>query len=481
MMRPFLLLLAVVPLAAQSLRIGPVYPNSFPNLEIVVEADRPVTAEALTLLEDGVAAGRAVNLRRFHETGEGVAVGVLIDASGSMRGRPMEAIRQGLSGFVSRARSYDQIAIASVANEVRWEADWKTPREELAKALQSLQARGTLTHLWDGIAATLQKLSGEELPARRRLVVISDGYDEGSETTLAAVTAQAARQRIPVDCIGITRANPVHLRNLEELARKTGGNFRAAADTESLKDQIAGGIQRLLDTPVARFRAKRLQADGNTHDIGVRWDTGALTDSEAVTLPRSVSTPFRWGWAVAAGIGVILLLAVLRRPRRTGALPPPPARIEPRPVDLPAATPAFVPSTGATNVVQHLDPVDDPRIPARRKTEFAYAFQPPAPHRPAAWLRGLQGPAAEWRIPIHSNEFWIGAAPNNHCTLELDESVSANHACIRFEGSSLRVYDNRSTNGTWVNQLRVADSARLLSPGDRLKIGKSTFAVEPES
>jgi Mg-chelatase subunit ChlD len=481
-MKPAILSLALALAAgAESLRVGPVYTKDFPDFDIVVEAttatsNTTLKAADITLVEDGTPANVATNLRRFREMGQGVAVALVIDVSGSMRGRPMQAIREGLAGFVSRARDYDQVAIASVADETRWEVEWTTPRADIKQRLVQLEARGSLTRLWDGLEEALTMLDRPELVARRRLVVISDGHDEGSRTTLAEVMAHAIRLRIPIDCIGITRSNPAYLRTLELLARNTHGTFRYADDTEALKDRIANGIELLLDTPVATFRAKTLTGDGKLHDVGVRWDSAGLTDQERVTLPKLTWQWFRW-WhgAIAGTVALFALALVFRRRKPASLLPPPtdpirpPAPVRPDPDYLPPG-PIYVPG-----------PIFKPTEPARHRTQLAIAFAPPTPERPTAYLRGLDGPAAGWRVPIDRGEFWIGAESNNACKLELDETVSANHACIRFEGSSLRIYDNRSTNKTWHNRQPLTDAAALLAPGDQIRIGRSTFALETDS
>ncbi|MCX6607457.1 MAG: VWA domain-containing protein [Acidobacteria bacterium] len=473
-MRYSLILLAVAALAQDrgTFRVGPVYTKNFPDFEMVVEAAPPagtastaLRAADLTLLEDDTQGGKATSMRRFEETGEGVAVIINIDASGSMRGRPMQAIREGLAGFVGRARDFDKIAVATVANDTRWEATWATPRAELKRRLEAIDVRGTKTLLWDALDESLTLLEHPGLPARRRLVVISDGHDEGSQLSLSAVIEHAARLRIPVDTIGITGAGAEYLQFLESLSRATQGTFRAVSTTEALQESIAGGIQKLLATPVITVSADRLRADGLTHNVGLRWEPNGLADQDRVVLPKSslsfLPNWLRW-WFALPIVGLALLPLVFRR-RRTGALPPP--------MNIP-----YVPPPAAPVVVPVTPP--PPMAPAPKRTQFAASFPAPSPERPAAYLRGVEGPGASWLVAIDRAEFWIGAVANNHCQLGMDETVSGNHASVQFEGGSLRIFDNDSTNKTWVNGEALARGARLLNPGDRVRIGRSTFVLE---
>ena len=73
-------------------------------------------------------------------------------------------------------------------------------------------------------------------------------------------------------------------------------------------------------------------------------------------------------------------------------------------------------------------------------------------------------------------DFWIGAAENNDLRID-DDTVSANHAWLRVEAATLKVIDNHSTNNTWVNRQPVGDTARIVFPGDEIRIGRCVFVV----
>lgn len=91
-------------------------------------------------------------------------------------------------------------------------------------------------------------------------------------------------------------------------------------------------------------------------------------------------------------------------------------------------------------------------------------------------LAGKARAVAGRTVAIDRPDFWIGAAANNDLQID-DDSVSANHARFRVEGSALKVFDNRSTNNTWVNRQAVGDTARIVLPGDEIRIGRCVFVV----
>jgi len=55
-----------------------------------------------------------------------------------------------------------------------------------------------------------------------------------------------------------------------------------------------------------------------------------------------------------------------------------------------------------------------------------------------------------------------------------EEDVSRRHAEVRFQDGGYVLYDLESTNGTYLNNERVAGMRNLL-PGDRIEIGSSTI------
>jgi pSer/pThr/pTyr-binding forkhead associated (FHA) protein len=57
-----------------------------------------------------------------------------------------------------------------------------------------------------------------------------------------------------------------------------------------------------------------------------------------------------------------------------------------------------------------------------------------------------------------------------------DPQVSRRHASVRPAGDGLEVTDHGSRNGTWVNGAR-ADGPTRLAPGDRVRLGETTFEV----
>lgn len=71
-------------------------------------------------------------------------------------------------------------------------------------------------------------------------------------------------------------------------------------------------------------------------------------------------------------------------------------------------------------------------------------------------------------LPLHSPLTRIGRSPTAHVRLN-DPTVSRRHAMIVFEDGKLRILDDRSLNGVYVNGERVEQA--MLADGDEVVIG----------
>jgi transcriptional regulator with GAF, ATPase, and Fis domain len=78
----------------------------------------------------------------------------------------------------------------------------------------------------------------------------------------------------------------------------------------------------------------------------------------------------------------------------------------------------------------------------------------------------------ERRYPIEEPEMSIGRSRQNPIRLETDQS-SRKHCTVRRAGAGWRVVDERSSNGTFVNGLKIDE--KELSDGDLIAIGGATI------
>jgi pSer/pThr/pTyr-binding forkhead associated (FHA) protein len=113
------------------------------------------------------------------------------------------------------------------------------------------------------------------------------------------------------------------------------------------------------------------------------------------------------------------------------------------------------------------------------------AAESEAPQEPglpafAGRLVVLSSPALEEQdgYEIDSRPLTIGRGPLNELRLDGDEFASSRHACVEARADGVWIEDLGSTNGTWVNGVRL-EGTQLLIPGDIVRVGETDFRYEP--
>ncbi len=75
-------------------------------------------------------------------------------------------------------------------------------------------------------------------------------------------------------------------------------------------------------------------------------------------------------------------------------------------------------------------------------------------------------------IPVRGTQVRIGRSPaQSDVVFEKDVTVSRLHASLMLEGSHYRIFDERSTSGTWVNDQQVPEYGIQLLDGDEIYLG----------
>jgi hypothetical protein len=103
-----------------------------------------------------------------------------------------------------------------------------------------------------------------------------------------------------------------------------------------------------------------------------------------------------------------------------------------------------------------------------------------APSRQLGRLVVLASPALDEgdEIALDSSPITIGRGQTNDVPLPSDEYASTRHARIEPRRDGIWVEDIGSTNGTFVNGIRLTRERRL-APGDVVRVGETDLRFEP--
>jgi len=210
-----------------------------------------------------------------------LSLGLLVDASDSMRGQPMVDARAALSHFVGDLLDVgDEVFVRAFNHRPHEATPWTRPPAAMREALTSHVPSGG-TAIYDTIVTSLD-LFARRTNGRAALVVISDGADTASDTTLRQARdrlrgSDAFVYAIAIDAEGTqrraTRVNPEALR---ELTAPTGGYTEVVGSAGDLPAATERLAQELNAQYTIGYAAPR-PPDGKWHSIRVRVRPAGLS------------------------------------------------------------------------------------------------------------------------------------------------------------------------------------------------------------
>jgi VWFA-related protein len=131
-----------------------------------------------------------------------VSLGLALDTSGSMAGEKIVAARGALSRFLMDLLGPDdEVFVYRFSDEAVLVQGWTTDRTQLPRLLGGISPSGE-TALYDTVAESIPLAQGGQ-HRKKALVVISDGNDTGSSTSVAEVQRRIRESEILVYAVGI--------------------------------------------------------------------------------------------------------------------------------------------------------------------------------------------------------------------------------------------------------------------------------------
>ena len=128
-------------------------------------------------------------------------------------------------------------------------------------------------------------------------------------------------------------------------------------------------------------------------------------------------------------------------------------------------------------------PADSAIEASTSRTKAKRAPKAPKPPRVARKqkVRGtklvvIDGPLVGTIVPLEGQQVTIGRAPDSTIVID-DDYASSRHARVYESEGSWVVEDLGSTNGTWIDRVRIT-TPTVLPVGAPLRIGRSTMQIQ---
>jgi Ca-activated chloride channel family protein len=206
---------------------------------IITTLDR----NAFTVFEDG----KPQNIISFHNVDIPVAMGIIIDNSGSMREKRAK-VNQAALNLVRSSNPKDEVFVVNFNDEYYLDQDFTNNLLKLKEALEKIDARGG-TALYDAIMASAGQMKLAKLE-KRVLFVVTDGEDNASTHNLEQAVKQLQEENGPsVYAIGILgdEEHPKRAKKaLDVIAQRTGGIAffpKTLDEVDEISRTVAGDIR----------------------------------------------------------------------------------------------------------------------------------------------------------------------------------------------------------------------------------------------
>src|SRR5438067_6006242 len=182
-------------------------------------------------------------IRSFRQEDIPVAMGIVIDNSGSMREKREEVNKAALN-LVKASNPDDQVFVVNFNDEYYLDQEFTPDIKKLQGALEHVEARGG-TALYDAIVASADYLTHSKLQ-RKALFVVTDGEDDASQETLEQAIHKLQQENGPVvyaiGLLGEEKSRKAK-RALELISERTGG-ISFFPPTLDQVDEISRSIAR---------------------------------------------------------------------------------------------------------------------------------------------------------------------------------------------------------------------------------------------
>jgi len=225
-------------------------------------------------------------ITQFFRDDSPVSVGLILDASNSMRSKLIES-RKAIMEFLKLTSPGDEFFLLTFNDRPEMTTRFTTSLNEIENTLPSIQARGW-TSLYDAVYLGISQIRRAS-HRRKVLLVFSDGNDNDSRYTKRELTEMVKEADVRIFAISILDRS----RSLEELCEESGGRaYRvrkldqlpalAARISEELHSEYVLGYVPMVTDRDGKYRHIRVQLAKPPTDqlLHVSWRHGYYSPVE---------------------------------------------------------------------------------------------------------------------------------------------------------------------------------------------------------
>ncbi len=227
---------------------------------------------AFTVYEDG----KPQQLTSFRREDIPVALGIVIDNSGSMREK-RAAVNQAALNLVRASNPKDEVFIVNFNDDAWLDQDFTSDIGKLKAGLEHIESRGG-TALYDAVVAAADHLEKGGKLEKKVILVVTDGEDNASRESLEQAVRKLQDENGPsvysIGILGDDREAHRAKRALTALALQTGGVAFFPKDINEV-DSISRAVAHdLRNQYTLGYRPSNPQSNGGYRSVHVEAHAG---------------------------------------------------------------------------------------------------------------------------------------------------------------------------------------------------------------
>ncbi len=225
-----------------------------------------LTRDKFEVFEDG----KRQDLTSFRKERVPVALGILIDNSGSMlpkRAKVNEAALQ----LVDASQQEDRVFVVNFGDDAFLDQDYTQDVSKLRAALERVETKGS-TALYDAIIAAVDHLNPTSPVQKKVLLVVTDGRDNASRATFQDVLRKLQSKNGPVLYTIALEQNERDgdRQSLITLCGQTGGTAFFPSSLDEVQSIASAIAQDIRSQYVIGYRSSNPHTTGVYHTIRVQ-------------------------------------------------------------------------------------------------------------------------------------------------------------------------------------------------------------------
>ena len=258
-----------------------------------------LTKNDFTVFEDG----KPQRITSFRNEDIPVAMGIVIDNSGSMREK-RPAVNAAAINLVQSSNPQDLVFVVNFNEDYFLDQDYTAKIPKLKDALERIESRGG-TALYDAVVASSDHLKKSGALEKKVLLVVTDGEDNASRESLEQAVRRLEEKNGPtVYTIGLLQEERSKRarRALREMAEDTGGVAffpKDLSEVQAITSQIAHDIRNQYtiqykpSTPqsVGGYRTVKVEANAKGYKrLQVRTRSGYYAGQQRAPVTEQAGT-----------------------------------------------------------------------------------------------------------------------------------------------------------------------------------------------